>query len=380
MVLEARSAGQNNTRPDRQRQKELQHRDVERHGRNRQEPLTGGQRAALIKLRSGELFFASFARDVTQMHPNPEGERPPRHVSSVFGAVSYDDGRSWPVRRWITDVAPGEPSHQEITLDSGEIRMSETTGEPLGYLSVCQSPDGVIHLISSINHYAFNLPWLEAAQAESPQQPKPKNLPVRAQLELGYEAGPRPDRAKPAWEYLGDAALLENLPAHSPGAFKIPARSGGYWTNERLNGFQQWNTATGFTIETRVQLSGKVAGPEGFLVDARARGGTMTVNQYRLSITPTAVHYYYDFEWKKIAGRLDNSGSMHTFRLSVRKYTAVQIYRDSRLLATMPSHLIIDWRQPARGSWVQWGTGDSHANARVAYVHYTTDKAYAPTK
>ena len=33
--------------------------------------------------------------------------------------------------------------------------------EPKGYLSVCQAADGLIHLISSRQHYAFNLAWLK---------------------------------------------------------------------------------------------------------------------------------------------------------------------------------------------------------------------------
>ncbi len=38
--------------------------------------------------------------------------------------------------------------------------MSATSAEPRGYLSICQAANGVIHLISSKQHYAFNLAWL----------------------------------------------------------------------------------------------------------------------------------------------------------------------------------------------------------------------------
>ncbi len=34
--------------------------------------------------------------------------------------------------------------------------------EPRGYMAGTQTPDGVIHLISSKQHYAFNLAWLKA--------------------------------------------------------------------------------------------------------------------------------------------------------------------------------------------------------------------------
>jgi hypothetical protein len=43
---------------------------------------------------------------------------------------------------------------------TGEFIMDETHAEPGGYLAATQTPDGVIHLISSAQHYRFNLAWL----------------------------------------------------------------------------------------------------------------------------------------------------------------------------------------------------------------------------
>jgi hypothetical protein len=45
-------------------------------------------------------------------------------------------------------------------MDGVEFTMSATTAEPRGYMSACQTPNGVIQLISSRQHYAFNLKWL----------------------------------------------------------------------------------------------------------------------------------------------------------------------------------------------------------------------------
>jgi hypothetical protein len=39
--------------------------------------------------------------------------------------------------------------------------MSASSAETFGYLSICQTADQLIHLISSKNHYVFNLAWLE---------------------------------------------------------------------------------------------------------------------------------------------------------------------------------------------------------------------------
>ncbi|MGD8238932.1 MAG: hypothetical protein PVH68_10300, partial [Armatimonadota bacterium] len=52
---------------------------------------------------------------------------------------------------------PGRPVER---MDGVEFTMSATTAEPRGYMSACQTPNGVIQLISSRQHYAFNLKWL----------------------------------------------------------------------------------------------------------------------------------------------------------------------------------------------------------------------------
>jgi hypothetical protein len=41
-----------------------------------------------------------------------------------------------------------------------------TRAEHGGYLAATQTPDGVIHLISSRLHYRFNLPWLVEGTSE----------------------------------------------------------------------------------------------------------------------------------------------------------------------------------------------------------------------
>ena len=47
-------------------------------------------------------------------------------------------------------------------MDKRPFTMDLNTAEPGGYLTACQSEDDIIHLISSQQHYAFNLEWLKA--------------------------------------------------------------------------------------------------------------------------------------------------------------------------------------------------------------------------
>src|SRR5207253_1330589 len=81
----------------------------------------------------------------------------------LFAALSFDEGKTWPVRRLIT---PGGAARLQASTDSGKFTMSDTEAEPSGYLSMVQAPDRVVHLISSRNHYRFNLAWLTAESAE----------------------------------------------------------------------------------------------------------------------------------------------------------------------------------------------------------------------
>jgi len=46
-------------------------------------------------------------------------------------------------------------------FDSTMCQVDATHAEPRGYLSACQTPDALIHLITSRQHYAFNLKWLQ---------------------------------------------------------------------------------------------------------------------------------------------------------------------------------------------------------------------------
>ena len=43
--------------------------------------------------------------------------------------------------------------------------MDKSTAEPGGYMTGCQTDDGIIHIINSIQYYAFNLEWLRTPPA-----------------------------------------------------------------------------------------------------------------------------------------------------------------------------------------------------------------------
>jgi hypothetical protein len=126
------------------------------------------QRAVLIRLHEGPLLFCSFTDD-QRYYPKHKGMKFKAADGSeftgygLFAALSFDEGKSWPTRRLIT---PGGPSRNLPSVDHREFTLSDTEAESAGYLAVCQSHDDMVQLVSSKNHYAFNLAWLKSLPAE----------------------------------------------------------------------------------------------------------------------------------------------------------------------------------------------------------------------
>lgn len=103
-------------------------------------PIGSGQRLVLKRLREGPIMLCSFAE------------------SGLFVALSYDEGESWPVKKLLTD---GKTRTLDGGAWTGTFTLDATHAEPKGYLACTQSPDGMIHLLSSRVHYRFNLAWVE---------------------------------------------------------------------------------------------------------------------------------------------------------------------------------------------------------------------------
>jgi len=124
--------------------------------------LGGGQRLVLLKLTEGPILLVSFT-DATRGKPEgmliESASGDSVRVYGMYGALSYDGGQTWPVKKLIT--AGGPPMEWDGGGNTKQFIMDETHAEPRGYLAARQTPDGIIHLISSALHYQFNLAWLE---------------------------------------------------------------------------------------------------------------------------------------------------------------------------------------------------------------------------
>ena len=103
-------------------------------------PIGSGQRLVLKRLQEGPLMLCSFG---------PDG---------LYVALSYDEGVNWPVKKLLTD---GKTRVLDGGAWTGTFTLDASHAEPKGYLACTQSPDGVIHLLSSRVHYRFNLAWIQ---------------------------------------------------------------------------------------------------------------------------------------------------------------------------------------------------------------------------
>jgi hypothetical protein len=145
--------------------------------------IASGQRPSMLRLEEGPIVLIGYTRtaNLAGHHkvapvPSEAGDDVPVATSrggwhftaadgkpytgyGLYAAVSYDEGKTWPVRKLITPGGPrrrmfGGGHHQFFWMD-------QTHAEPAGYTYTIQTPDGVIHLVNSCLHYRFNLRWLE---------------------------------------------------------------------------------------------------------------------------------------------------------------------------------------------------------------------------
>ena len=110
--------------------------------------VSNTQRPAMLRLKEGPIVLCSF----TDQARTPFKERKGLTFKStggdytgigLYAAVSYDEGKTWPERRLI---APPD---------------GKATAAISGYLAITQTHDGRIQLITSKDHYAFNLAWIK---------------------------------------------------------------------------------------------------------------------------------------------------------------------------------------------------------------------------
>lgn len=118
-------------------------------------PMGSNQRPTLLRLRSGRLFFAGD-------YQRKDGYRPPTvNEHGAYIALSDDEGETWHIKK-----LPGTQPHENPE------RTKSLGGETIGYSVARQAPNGVIHLITSMNnpclHFEMNEAWILSDDSDQP--------------------------------------------------------------------------------------------------------------------------------------------------------------------------------------------------------------------
>ncbi len=254
--------------------------------------LGGGQRPALIRLKSGRLLYAGD-------YQRKDGfQSPGIRKRGTFVALSGDEGKTWHIKK-----LPG-------TLESSkEETAREMKGETLGYVCLAQADDGMIHLITSKNapalHFEFNEAWILSPPAAV------SNAGLMAQAAL---------------EIKDVQTIMENYPG---GALRT-VKHGGRGDNGRflLHESEKWYYENGGKkYEAEYRLGVRVGAERFFLPDGRLlwerehRGNQIfTWKQYWDNGKIKSETQWVDFRCEGMAMIYDRSGKLTAqFRFSERK-------------------------------------------------------------
>lgn len=139
--------------------------------------LGSGQRPSMIRLQSGALCFVSDG----YLHKHKVA--PPKewnHSYNAFVALSRDNGRTWHVKSLPVGLpCDGRPPYSTI-----------------GYGTVRQSPDGLIHVLTTKSvpglHYEFNEAWVYSDEGDMQPDLNPKGS--RHSYSESYAGGQKKSR------------------------------------------------------------------------------------------------------------------------------------------------------------------------------------------
>ncbi len=184
--------------------------------------LASNQRPTLIRLQSGRLFFAGDFQK--RGGAQPEGIT----QKGAFAALSHDEGETWRIKK-----IPGTLPHE----------VDEPWGGTLGYSVARQAPNGIIHLITTMNHpslhFSLNEAWILAEKED------------RTENEItSSESGKISKMEKFVEKYSNANSRIEG--------------GGGFFEDGRylLDGPQVWNYANGKKKWEATFQSGRKVGKE----------------------------------------------------------------------------------------------------------------------
>lgn len=147
--------------------------------------LGSNQRPVIMRLQSGRLFMAGDYQDIRMLdYP------PPQSITDrgAYVALSDDEGKTWKIKK--LEMAPEHNDWHGIVKKGSKPQHGFGT---LGYCAAAQSPNGVIHLMTSKGkpsmHFAMNEAWILADFTGEVNQQPGKNEGALQKIEEKYANG-----------------------------------------------------------------------------------------------------------------------------------------------------------------------------------------------
>jgi hypothetical protein len=198
--------------------------------------LGGNQRPIIIRLQSGRLFFAADYQHISGRKPDDITE------SGSFVALSDDDGKNWHVKKLI-----GTQQHENPKAHKG--------ADTLGYSTARQAPNGMIHLITTMNrpclHLELNEAWIlqdqvDTRSEEQLMQPTTAAISGVKKYQENYPSG----KVKTIW-YAGTAPLQGDLNvAVATGRYLLHGEEKWYYENGHIQREATYNLGSKVKTET----------------------------------------------------------------------------------------------------------------------------------
>ncbi|MHC4616847.1 MAG: SUMF1/EgtB/PvdO family nonheme iron enzyme [Planctomycetota bacterium] len=206
--------------------------------------LGGGLRASFVKLRSGNLFYVGDMKLSNKL----SAEQMPRGWvgNGAYAALSMDKGKSWRVRKLTGGNVIGK--------DGRPVRV-----RTVSYVTACQSPDGMIHVVTSHNHpdlhFELNEAWVRQGSQGRAETVSPYKVNIRPETVKQYREQYPNGKLKVTWSagvgedghYLLDGTetwYYENGREQWQAEYRAGEKSGTetYWSS---TGKKQWQKVYG---------------------------------------------------------------------------------------------------------------------------------------
>jgi len=200
--------------------------------------LGGGTRASVVKLANKKIFYVGDMYLSHYRKLKPEMMPPGFTGDGAYAGISNDDGRTWRIRKLT--------GGNVLDKDAKPVKV-----HTVSYVTACQSPDGMIHVITSHNrpdlHFEFNEAWVLQPPQQQTETASKFDVAVKAGTVRQYREKYPDGKLKVSW----NAGIAED------GHYVLDGAETWYYENGQIQWQINYRAGRKTGIETRWGSNGK---------------------------------------------------------------------------------------------------------------------------